>query len=272
MQTITAATIAHNATRTTRPDFRMIQMAGYVPAGFVAAQVRIIGHSARALRVAQGATLTAWLPLSEIMIERGAWARELHEGARLYIPRRMAQEAGLDEVSDHQMMREREIIAQRATPRFLGRVQIVDDIAPFMDADSAEDRGRFDEALSGCAFETMEQIAQRQRDGYRYDIIALDPAEEATAAGRAQIYAYSLIEHFADMMQEGDYTEIIRECKRWMVTIEEERDGMEPETRDAILRVLARARHAANAARRGEPRALVTPQQRAEEVRAMRAH
>lgn len=269
---ITAATIAANATRTVRPMFRFVEMAGYVPAGYVAAQVRIIAHSLRALRVAQGATHTAWLPLSEILIERGQWARDLHEGARVYIPRRMAQEAGIDEIEDRQMEREREIIAQRSTSQFLGRVQIVDEISAYMDADSAEDTGRFDEALSGCTFEGMEQVAQRQRDGYRYEVIAIDPNDEATPAGRAQIGAYALIEHFAEMMQEGNHAEIIRECKHWMFAIEAQTDGMEPETREAILRVLIRARHAANAARHGEPCALVTPHQRAEEVRAMRAH
>lgn len=250
MQTITAATIAANATRTERAAARMIEMGGYVPAGHVAVQCRIIGMSQRALRVAQGATLRAWLPLSAILIERAQWARDLHEGARLYVPRALAEEAGLDEVSERQSEREREIIAQRGTSAFLGRVEIVGEISAYMDADSVSDPERFDEALSGCQFESAAQIAQRAHDGRRYNIIALDPREERTAAGRAQIAAYALIEHIADMMQEGAYMEIVRECKVWMKALEEDDTDTEPQTRAALLAVLTRARHAANAARR----------------------
>jgi hypothetical protein len=272
MQTTTAATIAKNATRTARPDFRMIEMGGFVPAGHVAVQARIIAHSARALRVAQGARLTAWLPLSAIFIERGAWSREWHEGARLYVPRHMAEDAGLFEIDERQQQREREILAQRATSAFTGRVHIVGEIAAFMDADSAEDAGRFDEALSGCRFESAEQIAQRDHDGRRYNVIAIDPSEEQTAAGRAQIAAYAVIEHIADLMSEDAYIEIIRECKHWMRAIEEERDGMEPQTRAAVWTVLVRARAAANAARNQHPQSMeAAAARRAAELAALAA-
>jgi hypothetical protein len=188
------------------------------------------------------------------------------------VPRQMAEEAGLFEIDERQQEREREILAQRATSAFTGRVAIVDEIAAFMDADSAEDVGRFDEALSGCQFESAEQIAKRAHDGRRYNVIAIDPSEEQTAAGRAQIYAYAVIEHIADLMSEGAYTEIVRECKHWMRAIEEGTDGMEEQTCAAVWTVLVRARAAANAARHKNPQSLeAATARRAAELAALAA-
>jgi hypothetical protein len=193
------------------------------------------------------------------------------------VPRQMAEEAGLFEIDERQQEREREILAQRATSAFTGRVAIVDEIAAFMDADSAEDAGRFDEALSGCQFESAEMIAKRDHDGRRYNVIAIDPSEEQTAAGRAQIAAYAVIEHINEMMHDvalgpKRYIEIIRECKHWMRAIEEERDGMEPQTRAAVWTVLVRARAAANAARNQHPQSLeAATARRAAELAALAA-
>jgi hypothetical protein len=252
MQTVTAATIARRATATISAQFRMIEMGGYFPQGHEPVQARIIEARPTAIRVEQGAH-RVWLPASAIFLERGQWARDLHEGARLYVPTNLVNESGLRPVGVEQIGRERAYIRRRNPSNAIGLVHIAQDIAPYMDADAATDAGRFDEALASCSFQSEEQIQLRAHDGRRYDVIALDPSEEATPAARAQIAAYALIEHFHDMMQEKEFVEIVRECKHWMARIESGEDGLEPQTREALTQIMVRARHAANAARHDQP-------------------
>jgi hypothetical protein len=254
--------ISHSATG----SYNLIEMEGYAPAGCAPVQVSIIEARPTALRVRQGAH-TAWLPACAVYIERGQWARDLHEGARVYVPHNLLEESGLRVVGAEQVGRERAYIRRRSPSQGLGKVQIVEDVAQYMDADAASDAGRFDEALASCSFETLEQIEIRARDGARYDVIAIEIASENNAKARAQIAAYALSEHISDLMQEKAFSEVVRECKHWMRAMQQGEDGLEEETRTILIQILADARHAANAARRSQPYRAAP--QRAEEVAAL---
>jgi hypothetical protein len=256
-KTTTAAPSLYNTpsarrmiSHTTTGSYQLIEMEGYPPAGCAQVQASIIETRPSALRVQQGAH-TAWLPSCAVYIERGQWARDLHEGARIYVPINLIEDSGLRVVGIDQIARERAYIKRRSPSQGLCKVQIVEDVAPYMDADAASDAGRFDEGLASCTFETLEQI--QSRDGSRYNVIAIEIASEDSAAARAQIAAYALSEHISDLMQEKAFSEVVRECKNWMHAMEQGEDGLEEETRTILAQILADARHAANAARHSQP-------------------
>lgn len=115
-----------------------------------------------------------------------------------------------------------------------------------------EPRSQFDEAFASYSFESCEQLKLLDLDGARYSVIALDPAAEESAAGRVQIYAYSVIEHFQELMHDvvlghERYVTVVRECTHWMALLAAD-TTMEPEIKDVLMHVLTRVRHAANEA------------------------
>lgn len=224
------------------------------------------------MRVRQGAHTTAWLPTSQLMREVGPLAA-MHEQTRLYIPNWLVKSEGLRVVDASTMERERAALAARRA-LWEERAALVETLtACQVDVEADEPRRAYDEALAECSFETLEQVEQRARDGHRYNIIAMDPSVEDNAQNRAQVYAYALIEHFVELMDARQYNLAIRECKHWMLSISEGRDGMEPDTKDAIWTVLCRVRAAANGARKSKPFTLSDlTERRQQELAALAQH
>jgi hypothetical protein len=252
-----------------------VKLDGLNPPGSKAALVEIIDQRAAGIRVRQGARTTEWLPTSQLMVEVGPLAA-MHDQVRLYIPTWLIEKTGLSPLGAAQVERDRLALeAHRA--RWEERRALVDVLYERQaDRELDEPRTQFDEAFASYSFESREQLEQRDLDGARYSVIALDPAAEESAAGRAQIYAYSVIEHFQELMHDvvlghERYVTVVRECKHWMAQLDAD-TTMEPEIKDAVMRVLIRVRHAANEARREAPRSLAAQQQRrAWEQRALRA-
>jgi hypothetical protein len=209
------------------------------------------------------------------MVEVGPLA-VMHELTRLYIPTWLIERTGLSPLGADQVERDRVALeAHRA--RWEERRALVEVLYERQtDRELDEPQTHFDEALAGCQFESAAQLEQRDFDGRRYNIIALDPAEEDSAAGRAQIYAYAVIEHIEEMMRDvslgaNRYVEVIRECKHWMAALSDD-TTLEPQVREAIMLVLVRARHAANNARRQSPHSMeAAAARRGQELRALRA-
>lgn len=276
---VTTARTVHSVclARPLPPEVEILEVGleGMNPPGYRACLVDIVDQRAAGIKVAQGGRATEWLPTSQIMWEVGTLAA-MHDKTRLYIPTWLVEKTGLVPMTPAQVERDRAgLEAHRA--RWEERRALIEVLYErHSEREYDEPHQGFDEALASCSFETREQLEQRDFDGARYHVIALDPASEDSAAGRAQIYAYSVIEHFQELMHDealgrDRYKVVIRECKHWMAQLEQDAT-MEPEVKDAVLRVLIRVRHAANAARSEAPQSVVAMQQRREqEERALRA-